>query len=267
MAEAQTLTYDGNEQPEGELSAEEKDSLEVGEKLAEEQEQLLAGKFKDAEDLEKAYIELQSKLGKPKEEEAEPEEQPEVKEEKKETKSKKPENAEEIDTEFLDTLWNEASNKKYSKETLDKLSSLDSRDVAQMYLKYRAENQQPEEPQMTEDQAKELQTMVGGAKEYSSMIKWAGDSLSQKEIEMFDAVMDKGDPLSAFFAVTALQYRYNDSKITDGKMLTGKAPSNKEDTFRSQAEVVRAMSDPKYEKDSAYRQDIYDKLERSNIQF
>ena len=80
MAEAQTLTYDGNEQPEGELSAEEKDSLEVGEKLAEEQEQLLAGKFKDAEDLEKAYIELQSKLGKPKEEEAEPEEQPEVKE-------------------------------------------------------------------------------------------------------------------------------------------------------------------------------------------
>ena len=262
-----TLTYDANEQVEGELNADEQESLEVGEKLAEQQEQLLAGKFKDAEDLEKAYIELQSKLGKPREEEAEPEEQPEVKEEKEETEAKKPENAEEINTEFLDTLWKEASDKKYSKETLDKLGSLDSRDVAQMYLKYRAENEQPAEPKMTEDQAKELQTMVGGTKEYNSMIKWAGDSLSKKEIEMFDSVMDKGDPLSAFFAVTALQYRYNDSKITDGKMITGKAPSNKKDTFRSQAEVVRAMSDSKYESDPAYRQDVYNKLERSNLEF
>ena len=52
MAEAQTLTYDANEQAEGELTAEEQEALEVGEKLAEQQDQLLAGKFKDAEELE-----------------------------------------------------------------------------------------------------------------------------------------------------------------------------------------------------------------------
>ena len=63
MAEAQTLTYDSNEQPEGELTTEEQEALAVGEKLAEQQEQLLAGKFKDAEELEKGYIELQKKLG------------------------------------------------------------------------------------------------------------------------------------------------------------------------------------------------------------
>ena len=39
------------------------------------------------------------------------------------------------------------------------------------------------------------------------------------------------------------------------------------DGFRSQAEVVAAMSDPRYERDPAYRQDLYDKLERSNVQF
>ena len=77
-----TLTYDANEQVEGELSAEEQESLEVGEKLAEQQDQLLAGKFKDAEELEKGYMELQKKLGEPKEESTEPEEQPEAKEEK-----------------------------------------------------------------------------------------------------------------------------------------------------------------------------------------
>jgi hypothetical protein len=50
-------------------------------------------------------------------------------------------------------------------------------------------------------------------------------------------------------------------------MLTGKPASNKQDAYRSQAEVVRAMTDPRYENDPAYRQDIYDKLERSNLNF
>ena len=75
-----TLTYDPSEAQEGELSAEEQDSLKVGEALAEQEGKKLAGKFEDAEALEKAYIELQSKLGEPKEEKAE------VKEEKTEAK-------------------------------------------------------------------------------------------------------------------------------------------------------------------------------------
>ena len=66
-----TLTYDPSEAPEGELSAEEQDSLKVGEALAAQEGKKLAGKFEDAEALEKAYIELQSKLGEPKEEKAE----------------------------------------------------------------------------------------------------------------------------------------------------------------------------------------------------
>ena len=45
------------------LTAEEQDSLQVGEGIQENQDQLLAGKYKDAESLEKAYIELQKKLG------------------------------------------------------------------------------------------------------------------------------------------------------------------------------------------------------------
>ena len=49
-------------------------------------------------------------------------------------------------------------------------------------------------------------------------------------------------------------------------MLQGKG-ARTTDAFRSQAEVVAAMSDPRYERDEAYRQDVYDKLERSNIAF
>ena len=50
-------------------------------------------------------------------------------------------------------------------------------------------------------------------------------------------------------------------------MLTGNAPKQSGDQFRSQAEVVQAMSDPRYDKDSAYRQDVMKKLERSNVNF
>ena len=84
---------------------------------------------------------------------------------------------------------------------------------------------------------------------------------------MYDKVMDQGNPLAAFFAVQALTYRFNDAQGVEGQMLQGKASKSEGSKFRSQAEVVRAMSDPQYEKDPAYRQDIYDKLERSNLQF
>ena len=50
-------------------------------------------------------------------------------------------------------------------------------------------------------------------------------------------------------------------------MLQGKAPSNSRDVFRSQAELVAAMSDPRYESDEAYRADVVEKLDRSDVKF
>ena len=50
-------------------------------------------------------------------------------------------------------------------------------------------------------------------------------------------------------------------------MYTGKAPKGNTDTFRSQAELVQAMSDRRYDNDPAYRQDVIDKLDRSDLDF
>ena len=256
-----TLTYDPTESVEGELSEEEKDSLEVGEQLAEQQDKMLAGKFKTAEDLEQGYIELQKKLGTPKEEVEE-----EVTETKDEKVEEKPEETEEdIDTAFLDTLWDEA-NKEWTDDTLNKLGEMSARDIAQMHLKYRAENE-PQQSELTEENVKDLKQVAGGETEYTQMMQWANSALSENEIKMYDAVMDQGNPLAAFFAVQALNSRYKDASGVDGQLLTGKAPKNEGDVFKSQAQVVKAMSDPQYEKDPAYRQAIYDKLERSNINF
>ena len=259
MAEAQTLTYDSNEQPEGELTTEEQEALAVGEKLAEQQEQLLAGKFKDAEELEKGYIELQKKLGSS--EEKTEEKTVDTKEEKVEEKP------DDIDTSFLNTLWEEAKGGKYSEETLQKLAGMNSRDIAQMYLKDRSEAPEPKSPGLSEQNVTQLKGVVGGEESYKDMMQWAGTNLTENEVKMYDAVMDKGDPMGAYFAVQALAYRYNDAKGVDGQMLTGKAAKSEGDTFKSQAQVVKAMSDPQYDKDPAYRQAIYDKLERSNLEF
>ena len=256
-----TLTYDPVESQEGELTEEEQNSLEVGEKLEAQQNELLAGKFKTAEDLEKSYIELQKKLG-DNEETAEPEEKPEAKEE--EVKDDK---EDEIDTAFLDTLWDEAQDK-WTDETLKKLNGMDAREVAQMHLKYRADNPTPQKEELSEQNITDLKGVVGGEESYTKMMQWATQNLQKNEIEMYDAVMDQGNPLAAYFAVQALSGRMKDSQGVDGELLTGKAPkSSSGDVFKSQAQVVKAMNDPQYEKDPAYRQAIYDKLERSNINF
>ena len=252
---AEVLTIDTTPETEvvGELSAEEQDSLEVGEKLAAEEAQLLAGKFKDAEELEKAYIELQGKLGKPKEETAEDSEELEVEPEGKEEETEEP------DTSFLDRLWDEAQSE-YTDKTMQELEKMDPKDLAQMHLKYRSENQTAS---ITDKEVGQLKDVAGGEKAYTDMMGWAKSNLQKGEIDMYDSVMEKGEPTACFFAIQALKYRYDDASGVEGEMLTGKAPSSKGDVYKSQAQVIEAMNDPRYENDPAFRKEVADKLERS----
>ena len=83
-------------------------------------------------------------------------------------------------------------------------------------------DEEPEAEGLTEAQAQELFKMVGGEKAYQSMITWAGQNLSQAEIQMYDSVMGKGDPNAIFFAVQALNAKYSDATGSEGQMLSGK---------------------------------------------
>ena len=256
---AETLTMEPNVEKTSieNLSEDEQNSLEVGEKMQEAQDNLLAGKYKNAEELEKGYLELQQKLSNkeeaPAEEQAEPTEQAE-------------------EQTVLDRIWEEATTQEeFSPELTEEISKMSSTDLANMYLDYRQANEGAE-PEVNRDfseaDIKELKGVVGGEENYANMIDWAQKSLNEQEVKMFDAVMQKGDPLAAFFAVRSLAYAYNDAVGYDGNMVQGKAPRQSNDQFRSQQEVVRAMADPRYEDDPAYRRDIMEKLERSpNVQF
>ena len=265
---AETLTIDptpvaeiAGESEGVQLTSEEQDSLQVGEQLQEQEANLLAGKYKNAEELESAYISLQKKLGETPEDAAEEttaEAEPEP--EAKETEDK----PDTDDYAFLDQLWTEAQSSEYKPETLEKLSKMDPTALANMHLSYRNKNAPKD---LSANDVKELKSLVGGDEGYSNMLKWAHGSLNKAEVDMFDTVMDRGDPLAAFFAVNSLAMRYQDSIGYEGKMLAGKAAKESTDTYRSQQEVVQAMSDSRYDNDPAYRQDVMKKLERSELEF
>ena len=128
-------------------------------------------------------------------------------------------------------------------------------------------DEEPEAEGLTEAQAQQLFQMVGGEKAYQSMIKWAGQNLSQEEISMYDSVMGKGDPNAIFFAVQALNNKYSDAVGRDGQMLSGKSAKSEDNSFQSQQELVRAMSDPRYDNDPAYRRSVLDRLANSDVEF
>jgi len=265
---AETLTFENNQGATTmeNLNADEQDSLEVGTAMVEAQDELLAGKYKDAQELEKAYVELQKKLG-----DKGTEDSSEARDTKQVESEEDQQEEEEADVDasqdgILDELWEQATGDKYSDETLDELSKMDAVDIADMHLRYRDKVEQSQ-PQITEQQVTELKNVVGGDQQYGEMLQWAQESLNPQEIQMFDAVMERGDPLAAFFAVRSLAYRYEDSLGVDGKMVTGTAPRGDGSQFNSQAEVVEAMSDPRYDRDPAFRQKIMKKLERSDINF
>jgi len=129
------------------------------------------------------------------------------------------------------------------------------------------EQEEAVEGQLTEAQAQQLYTMVGGEKEYQSMLEWASQSLSKEEIEMYDSVMGAGNANSIYFAVQALANKYSDSVGSEGQLLTGRGSAESNAVFRSQSELVQAMSDPRYDNDPAYRSDVMAKLENSDLAF
>lgn len=247
MAEVMSMIPD--EPAPGELNAEEQESLQVGEQLEQEQEQRLAGKYKNAEELEAAYLELQKKLGdQPEEQEAEQPEEPTS------------------DESLLDQLWEQSKADKFDEETLQQVAKADPNELARMYLEYRNKAESNETPRMTQQYADGLKNAVGGEEQYNDMLGWAGQNLNSQEIEMYDAIMDQGDPAAAYWAVQALSYRYREANVTEGNLVQGKAASQGAG-FRSQAELVEAMGDPRYDRDPAYRADVMRKLEKSNVQF
>ena len=246
------------------LTPEEQDSLAVGEKLQADQEQLLAGKYKDAQELEKAYVELQKKLGeKEQSTEQATEEQPEDKPQLSEGAS--------LITSASDEYY--ANGNKLSDETMAKFSSMSSQDLIKAYMEvqktpeFQQQQQSAPAADITPAQVNQIKNAAGGEQAYANIVNWAKGSLPQDQLNAFNEVENTGSVQAIQLAVSGLKSQYDNANGVEGRLVTGKAAPNNGDVFRSQQELVRAMNDPRYDSDPAYRQDIIEKLDRSDLEF
>ena len=289
------LTYDPTPADAPELSEDEQNSLEVAEQLQKEEASLLAGKFENAQELENAYIELQKKLGSQdsKDTEAEPAAESDTDAET-ETSTVNEGYKEDgtvdytaVNTQYGDKLgalfeennvdpWEISKHFHETKGEItdDMYKTLEdtglSRASIDSYLAGRAAEsgyQTEETKDLTDVEVNKIQESVGGPEQYRRMIAWASENMEQQTLETFNTMISNGNADAVQLAVNGLKAEYEAKEGYEGKMLTGKPAKASSDVFRSQAEVVKAMSDIRYDRDPAYRQDIYDKLERSNLQF
>ena len=281
------ISYDPSDDPQAIAEAEARDaeSLELGEKMLEEQQDLLAGKYRNAEELEKAYIELQQRFSKG--ETAEPtEETEEAEQESADSFERYAEdgavNYDAVKQAYGDQLadvfkqaeidpW-EMNDHFYqndgtlSQEMYDRLNKAGFSDsVIDSYLGgLRNQLGYTDAANLSDSEISEIKKLAGGDKGYQQLTEWASENLSKEDIEAFDEVINTANKAAVRFAVKALMSQYEDAVGRDPELITGKQ-SNQGQAYRSMAEVVRDMQDPRYDRDEAYRMDIMQKLERSNL--
>ena len=256
------LTYDPTPADAPEFSEEEQDSLRVAEELGQQESELYAGKYQSAEELEEAYINLQKKLGTSDDDEVE------------DTTLDEDEYPEDV-AEGVDLITTASeeyfeNDGQLSQETMQKFTEMSSSELVEAYMAIRERNPDVDagtsSPDLTDAEMNQVYNSAGGEAEYGRLTSWAAQNLSETKLNAFNDMIDRGNATAIQIAVSGLRAEYEAQEGYEGRMLTGKsAPAA--DGFRSQAEVVQAMSDPRYDRDEAYRQDVYDKLERSNVQF
>jgi hypothetical protein len=112
-----------------------------------------------------------------------------------------------------------------------------------------------------------VKASVGGDAEYSNMVEWAKANYNQDQIQAYDKAVNSGDVNTAIMAAKGLRSDYTNTAGSEGTTYGGTQaePEGSGNVFRSNAEVTAAMKDPRYEYDTAYRQDVLNRLERSDI--
>ena len=257
---ATLLTYDPTPADQPEFNEAEQEALAIGEAAAREESAAYAGKFKDAEELEKADIELQKKLGESNEPET------------NEVREQEDSSEEEVEVSPAASLISEASTMyaetgELTPEVLEQFNSMSSADLVNAYIEMQGNLPTAPSPDLTDAEVNQIKNYAGGEEGYTQLMSWSAENLDQADVEAFDNLVDSGNARLIRLAVAGLKAEMEKSVGFEGEMATGRAPRQQADVFRSQAEVVAAMQDPRYDRDPAYRNDVFEKLGRSNVEY
>lgn len=217
----------------------------------EERPDWLPEKFKSAEDMAKAYSQLESKLGQPQQQQ----------EEVVETPTESPsEVADLLDSKGLDFDVFQQEYAETGGLSNDAYAALEEAGFPPSMVDSWIAGQDALAQQMTG----EMYSLVGSQEDYAEMVSWAADALPESEVDAFNATIATQDPNMIRLAIQGLNARYR-SEAEPSLMQGGTGAVSTGGRFESTAELTAAMSDPRYAKDPAYRQAVSDKLARSSL--
>lgn len=205
----------------------------------------LPEKFSSVEDMAKAYGELEKKIsgGKPDEEDLQVPSAEEI------SKSS-------LDMDALQAEWD--ANGSLSAEAYEQAEKAGySKEIVDRYI----EGQQA----IVEQQVSEVYAAVGGVDAYANLLEWAGNNLSEAEVDTFNGIVASNDLNSIMLAVKGLEARASASGAVEPVRQIEGGTAGTSDVFESQAQWMEAMRDPRYRKDPAYNRAVMEKLSRSNI--
>jgi len=231
---------------------------------------LILGKFKSVEDLAASYKELEGKLGTVTEEE-----QPQTEEEQPENNNTEF-NAEELYGDGLASVLEEVgidpqeiSNRfqesgEITEDDYTKLGEAGfSKQVIDTYLDGIRGSATAEDIATTQIQG--IKDSIGGDENYGKMVSWAIENLPANEVKEFNSLTETANATAIKFAVQGLYSQYNNAMGVEPNLVSGKASSSGPTPYRSTAEVVTAMSDPRYGKDVTYTEDVQRRLGGSDV--
>lgn len=237
MAETITIT-----EPETGPEAPVADAAEVQDNQSERPE-WLPEKFNSPEDLAKSYAELEKKLSAPKDEVDAPETEVEP-------QTSEPVSFDKFAEEF-------ASSGELSEDSFTELEKMGyPKEMVETYIKGMQSAQ-------TAD-AEAVMAVAGGSDGYKELTDWAKANMETKELELYNQMVGTGTD-NAKMAVEWLMSKREASEGLEPSLVSGKSSAPAKDEFRSTAEVVAAMKDPRYGKDPAYTKDVEAKLSRSSV--
>jgi hypothetical protein len=232
--------------------------------------------FKSVEDLAKAFKETQAELTRTKQGNAPQEQQEQQEEQQAEQETQETEqdlSAEDeaaleaakkagVDlTEYSNEFWEQGDlTEERRGEVAEKLKSVFG-DEAQSIVNEFVEGKKL----ILKNQQTMLYNEAGGETQYKAMVNWAAQNLTQQEIAAYDKAVE-GDIHQAQLAIGGLRAKYERAVGRDPNLVTGEnSVAGSSAGYKSKAEMMEDMSNPKYKKDPAFRERVQKKIANSSV--
>ena len=200
----------------------------------------LPEKFNTAEDLAKAYGELEKAYSS-----------------KDAPQPMTQQQAEQATGLSLDNYYNEFADKgELSEDSYNQLEAQGlSRDLVDSYIEGQSA--------IADGHVSQIKSAAGSDADYEKITSWAAQNLQEAEVSTFNNIVENGSVEEAMMAVSGLKARYDNSVGVPPNLLQGQQ-AQPTSAFQSTAEIVAAINDPRYQVDTAYRKTVEEKIKRSN---